>query len=156
MATVPMTRQEALTALAARGILGNAVYLLDVLPLVEMAWSDGEVQGGERAMILAFLDEHLRALDEAAHETVVPRAEALRFVDRYLTERPSDAEFAHLRELLRVVRLSGRDGHQNAQRILDGALAVGGAAGAPANPHRAWDPHELAKLWELEVALQDE
>lgn len=151
-----MTRQAALEALAARGILGNAVCLLDVLPLVELAWSDGEVHGSERAMILAFLDEHLRLLDEAAQATVVPRSEALRFVERYLAERPSDEEFAQLRELLRAVRLAGPGGHQVARRILDGALAVGGVAGAPGNPSRPWDAQELAKLWELEAALQVE
>lgn len=156
MATTPMTTQAALEALAARGILGNAVFLLDVLPLVELAWSDGEVHGSERAMILAFLDEHLRSLDDAAQETVVPRAEALRFVEHYLAERPSEAEFAELRELLRAVRLVGSQGHRNARRILDGALAVGGVAGAPGNPNRPWDAQELAKLWELEAALQVE
>lgn len=154
MATVPMTRHEALAELARRGILGNAVYLLDVLPLVEMAWADGVVQPGERAMILAFLDEHLRQLEAREGGAVVPRADALRFVDRYLTERPPEAELRRLRELLVVVRLAEQGGHERTQRILDGAMAVGGVSGAPANPARAWDERELDKLWELEVALQ--
>jgi hypothetical protein len=154
MASVVRTKHEALGELAKRGIMGNAVYLLDVLPLVEMAWADGVVQPGERAMILAFLDEHLRQMEERNGSQVVPRAEALRFVDRFLTERPPEEELRHLRELFVAVRLSEEGRAERTQRILDGAMAVGGVAGAPSNPARAWDERELDKLWELELALQ--
>jgi len=154
MAHVPMTRSEALTQLAARGIRGPMVYLLDALPLVEMAWADGEVQPAERVMILSFLDQHLAQLDAQAQTTVVPRREALDFITRYLLERPSASEFAALRELMMVVRLTGENAEARAQRILDWASSVAGAAPSPTKPAQSWDKEELVTLWNLEADLR--
>ena len=150
-----MTRLEALTQLEARGIRGPMVYLLDALPLVEMAWADGEVQPPERTMILSFVDQHLTQLDAQAQTTVVPRRQALEFVDRYLTERPTAAEFATLRELMIVMRLTGENTDAQAQRILHWASSVAGAAPSPTKPHQSWDKEELVTLWGLEQSLRD-
>ncbi len=154
MAHVPMTRLEALTQLAARGIRGPMVYLLDALPLVEMAWADGEVQPAERAMILSFVDQHLTQLDAQAQTTVVPRRQALEFINRYLVERPTAAEFSTLRELMMVMRLTGENAEAQGQRILDGASSVAAAAPSPTKPHQSWDKEELVTLWDLEASLR--
>lgn len=154
MAHVPMTRLEALTQLEARGIRGSMVYLLDALPLVEMAWADGEVQPAERAMILSFVDQHLAALERQAAAVVVPRRQALEFINQYLVARPTAAEFATLRELMLVMRLTGENSDAQAQRILDWASSVAGAAPSPTKPLQSWDKEELVTLWSLEHDLR--
>ncbi len=131
------------------------VYLLDALPLVEMAWADGEVQPAERAMIFSFVDQHLAQLEAHAQTTVVPRREALEFINRYLVVRPTSAEFTRLRELLMVVRLTGENAEAKAQRILDWASSVAGAAPSPTKPNQSWDKEELVTLWDLEQSLRD-
>lgn len=153
MATVQPTRSEALAALERRGLTGNLVYLLDVVPLIEMAWADGEVHPSERTLILSFLDQHLSALEHDASGPLVSRVEALRFVDRYLETRPSPEELQALRELMVVVRLPAEADLPQARRILEGALAVGGIATSPAQPNVSWDRREVMTLWSLEDAL---
>lgn len=96
-----LTRDEALAELARRGVRGPEVYLLDVLPLVEMAWSDGTVQDAERVLIEAFLDEHVGALHREAGVTVIGRAEALRFVQRVPQPAPRGAPWSPGHGLLR-------------------------------------------------------
>jgi hypothetical protein len=82
-----LTRDEALAELARRGLKGTDVYLLDVLPLVEMAWSDGTVQDAERQVIYAFLEDHLDTLNREAGVQLVTRPQALRLVQRFLGAR---------------------------------------------------------------------
>lgn len=149
-----MTRSEALSRLVARGVPGPMVYLLDALPLVEMAWADGVVQPAERAMILAFVNQHLALLEAHAGGPVVRRSDALEFINRYLAERPSAETFAELRELMMVVRLTGESDEARAVRILDWVSTVGGAAASPNEPKHAWDKDELLTLWRLEDELR--
>ncbi|MCU0698319.1 MAG: hypothetical protein MUC96_17590 [Myxococcaceae bacterium] len=148
-----LTRDEALAELARRGVRGPEVYLLDVLPLVEMAWSDGTVQDAERVIIEAFLDEHIGALHREAGVTVISRAEALRFVQRFLGSRPTAQEFRELRALLRVVRLSGPQREARAKQILEAVSNVGGIAPSPSEPRTHWDRAEVECMWELESEL---
>ena len=154
MARTTITRAEALKRLARLGISGSDVYLLDVIPLFEMAWADGEVQPSERSMILAFLEDHLARLEAMRQGTLVTRLDALRFVDRFLDQKPPPGLLRELRDLLTVVRLTAPDGSHATQRILDGAMAVGGVAPSPHRPGADWDERELEVLWDIEDSLR--
>lgn len=153
MANASITRSEALARLDRHGISGALIYLLDALPLVEMAWSDGVVQPSERAVILSFLDAHLARLDEQAQHTVVRREDALDFINRFLAQPPDSQTFAELRELLVVVRLTGERGPVRAQRILDAVTEVGAVASSPGKPDQRWDKRELLTMWGLQESL---
>jgi hypothetical protein len=148
-----LSRDEALAELARRGVKGPSVYLLEVLPLIEMAWSDGTVQDAERVLIEAFLDEHLDTLNREAGLTVLGRGEALAFVQRFLAARPTAQEFRELRGLLRVVSLSGPRRELRAKQILEAVSNVGGIAPSPSEPRTHWDRAEVECMWELESAL---
>lgn len=154
MAHVPMTRRDALATLKRHGFGGPLVYLLDVLPLVRMAWADGVVQPSERAEILAFVDEHLGRLDIQAQSTVVPRPVALECINRLLAVRPSEEEFDELLEALVVLRLGGERAGVRTQRILDAVTRVGSAANSPGKPDQSWDKRELITMWALQTALR--
>ncbi len=49
------TREEAIEDLSRFGIKEPYTYLLDIIPLIEMIWADGEAHDSE----LAVLDEYL-------------------------------------------------------------------------------------------------
>lgn len=147
------SRQQALQALRRLGIEGPAVLLLDIVPLVEMAFADGAFQPEERAMVLGFLDEHVERINALAGSAVVSRADGLALLER-LTEPPlSPAQLRELRELMRAVRLSATGSAAQARRILDGAMAVGAAAQSPTAPDQAWDSRELDCMWQLQESL---
>ncbi|MDX2010368.1 MAG: hypothetical protein SFW67_09270 [Myxococcaceae bacterium] len=148
-----LSRDEALSELARRGVRGPAVYLLDVLPLIEMAWSDGTVQDAERVLIDAFLEEHIDALNREAGLVVVGRGHALAFVQRFLASRPTAQEFRELRALLRVLRLSGPQREVRVKQILEAVSNVGGIAPSPSEPRTHWDRAEVECMWELETEL---
>jgi hypothetical protein len=148
-----LTRDEALAELARRGLKGTDVYLLDVLPLVEMAWSDGTVQDAERQVIYAFLEDHLDTLNREAGVQLVTRPQALRLVQRFLGARPTAQEFRELRGLLRVLRLTGPNKELRSKLILEAVSAVGGIAPSPSEPRTNWDRGEVECMWELETAL---
>lgn len=83
-----MTEQELIDALHAMGIGPENHRLVALLPLVQVAWADGEVQHRERMRIL-----------ESAHEFGVT-AGAQSLLESWLTTRPSEAFFADARTLL--------------------------------------------------------
>ena len=56
---VMKARKEALKKLSRYGIEGAYVYLIDVIPLIEMVWADGTAQDSEIAIIDAYLHEQV-------------------------------------------------------------------------------------------------
>jgi hypothetical protein len=47
-------RQRAIDELEQHGIRGPNVYLIDIIPLIEMIWADGRVQEGELEILRTF------------------------------------------------------------------------------------------------------
>jgi hypothetical protein len=41
-----MMRRDAIAELAKHGIKGAQIYLIDLIPLIEMMWADGRIQHG--------------------------------------------------------------------------------------------------------------
>jgi hypothetical protein len=146
-------QREALAELSRRGIEGSDILLLDVLPLIEMAWSDGVVQEAERHVIEAFLEDHVERINEESPTPLLTHVRAQRFVQRFIDHRPTAQEFRELRALLRVLRLSSSDRSLRARRILEGAMSVGGISPSPTRPATTWDSAEVECMWELEEAL---
>ncbi len=87
------TRLSVKSRIEALGFVGQAAQVFDLLPLVHVAWADGDIQAGERATVLSLLQ--LRALGPGEAWTVM---------ETLLEERPSqaylDASLDVLRELL--------------------------------------------------------
>ena len=48
-----------LDRILALGFNGDSARIFDLMPLVHVAWADGKIQKGERAMILGLLDARL-------------------------------------------------------------------------------------------------
>lgn len=149
-----VTRQQVLDTLGAHGIRGAEVYLLDVVPLVELAWSDGVVQPEERAMILSFIENLMVKLRAEAGFNVVSHAQALAFVDRLTTTRPSRLDFSVWLQCLKAVLGLRADGRARLAAIMEGLQAVGGVARSPRDARVAWDEDEVVCFSRLEFALR--
>ena len=60
------TRQEAIEDLSMFGIKEPYTYLLDIIPLVEMIWADGETHESELSILDEYLHKHLQQVNEMA------------------------------------------------------------------------------------------
>ncbi len=95
------------------GFDGDTARVLDVLPLIHVAWADGDVSQSERASILQVLEVRGIAAD----------SEAFTLVETLLEERPSEA---FLSETLHLLRDLGGDRHAS---IIELSMHVASASG---------------------------
>lgn len=124
------TRPEAVERLAHHGITGTDVYLLDLLPLIEMMWADGLVQQPEADLLDAFVVEHVAAINALSGAKILSVDDARRFAQRFLRERPDDGLMEELRSLIPSVRFSSSDQAGNDARrqvIIEWCLDIGAA-----------------------------
>ena len=111
--TETIHREQALEQLRRHGIDGAEVYLIDIIPLIEMTWADGMVQIDEILVLDEYLRRHLDHLNRlAGYEIITPDA-AYAFLRRFLEYRPDPALLRTLRELIPSVRLTTSDPETN-------------------------------------------
>ena len=112
-AAPPIDRVRALAVLRKHGISGVDVYLIDLMPLIEMVWADGKAQESELSIFETYLHKHVTTLNRAAGHRMLTVEAARSFVRRFLVERPSPELLGELRSLVSAVRLSNSDSQQN-------------------------------------------
>ena len=126
-----LTRQEALEELGRYGIHGTQVYLIDLVPMIEMMWADELIQDIEIAILDHYVKHHVERINSAAEYPVLTANEARAFVTKFIKERP-DPEYLHaLRLLIVPIRLSSPDPEENRairEFILSGCLDIGSGA----------------------------
>lgn len=118
-----LSRKEALAVLRRHGIHGPHVYLIDLIPLVEMIWADGKAQESEVEIFEGYLERHVGSINTLAGHTVLTSATAREFVVRFLRERPDPDLLRSLRSLVAAVRLSSSDAEHN-ERLRSSLLAT--------------------------------
>ncbi len=122
-----MTRQEALDRLRDYGIQGENVYLIDLIPLVEMIWSDGQAQASEISIFKDYLIKHVNHLNSIAGYKMMTIEKAERFLQGFLNDRPSEKLLHTLRSLIPPLRLSSSDDDANQDlrtSVLQGCLDI--------------------------------
>ncbi|MCY7408200.1 MAG: hypothetical protein LH631_12730 [Alkalinema sp. CAN_BIN05] len=136
-----MTRQEALDRLRDFGIQGEDVYLIDLIPLVEMIWSDGQAQASEIGIFKDYLIKHVNNVNTIAGYKMLTIEKAERFLQRFLTGRPSEKLLHTLRSLIPPLRLSSSDNDANQilrTSMLQGCLDIA-ASSVTEDPHQAME-----------------
>ncbi|MBL8918762.1 MAG: hypothetical protein JNJ54_07895 [Myxococcaceae bacterium] len=154
MGSALISRQQLLDTLSAHGIRGPEVYLLDAVPLIELAWSDGVVQPQERVLILSFVEHLMVKLRAEAGFDVISHAQALAFVNRLTTTRPGRLEFTVWLQCLKTLLRAQPQGRARHAAIMEGLNAIGGVAPSPTNESVLWDENEVGCLSRLEFDLR--
>lgn len=153
----PPTRAEALDRLARFGIRGAEVYLVDLVPLLEMVWADGDAQPEEVEALHDFVARHVRRLNELAGYTMLKEADGRAFVQRFLRRRPDPALLAELREMVAPLRLSSSSEAENqALRscLLASCLDIAARSGPPGGGVRRITAPERATFFEILDSLE--
>ena len=125
-----LSRPEAVDRLAQHGIEAPDIYLLDLLPLIEMIWADGLLQSPEMTLLDEFVADHVTAINQLSGAEILSVAHARRFAWRFLKERPDQRLMAELRSLIPPIRLSSSDADGNDARrraIIEWCLDIGSA-----------------------------
>jgi hypothetical protein len=92
------TRAEAADELEKYGIEGSFLYLVDIIPLIEMIWADGNAQDSEIEIFDHYLEKHVKWVNAHANFQALTFKDAKAFADNFLKKRPSP-------ELLKTLRL---------------------------------------------------
>jgi hypothetical protein len=132
-----MTRQEALAELGRYGIHGSYIYLIDVVPLIEMIWADGKIQDIEVAVFNYYLSQHIENINGVAGYPVLTLEEAQTFISIFLEERPNPEYLRALRGLIPAIRLSSPQADENKatwEFIISGCLDIASSA-VPSYPY---------------------
>lgn len=156
-----ITREDALAVLETQyGIRGHEVYLLELIPLIEMVWADGYNQQAEVGLVYEFALRRLAELDREAYGLdVLTAGQVNAFVERFLSKRPNPAMLRELRQLAIPVIFDHSDPRVNNKRrrmILEYCLDIGAAAvdRYPYDAHERFSAPEKALFLDLVDALQ--
>jgi len=118
-----ISRRDALNALRRYGIVGEQVYLIDLLPLIEIMWADGRTQKGEIAVLENYIERHVEYVNRHAGCQVLSFQMAKTFAEQFIKERPSPDLMKTLRDFIKPVRLSGADRQDN-ERLRSSLLSA--------------------------------
>jgi hypothetical protein len=127
----------------ALGLSGDSVRILDVLPLVHVAWADGKVQKGERAAVLAILERR----------GIPPGSDACLLVEGLLERRPSESFFGESLALIR--ELAARSSETTAD-LVDLCARVAESSGGLFGFGGKTSEDERALIGEVAKALGEE
>ena len=117
------SREEIIERLSSMGITGKDVYFIDYIPLIEMIWADGMAQKGEIDILIDFLKSHVQHLNQIAGYKAFKLKDAVKFVSRFLTKRPSPEILKTLRNLA-ACSVSYREDHRKRELFKDSLLAI--------------------------------
>ena len=151
-------RADAVAELRRFGIRGANVYLIDLIPLIEMIWADGEVQSAELSHLETFVRRHVERVNAMANQQVLTYPAAYQFLSRYLEERPDPELMKTLRSFVAPVRLSTSDPDYNddTRRCLLGAcvdIAASAAIESPLETGERFDADEKRTYFEIIESL---
>jgi hypothetical protein len=125
------------------GFTGDSVRVLDLLPLVHVAWADGRVQRAERAAVLAVVESRGIAAD----------SDACLLIETLLEQRPSET---FLGESLALVRdLAATTGAPTAD-VVDLCAKVAEASGGLLGLGKRVGAEERALMDQVATALGPE
>ncbi|MCA9540024.1 MAG: hypothetical protein KC620_14100, partial [Myxococcales bacterium] len=139
-----VTDEALLARLAEIGITAETVPVLHLMPLLQVAWADGEIQPDERDLLL-----------EAAHATGVNEGPAREALDAMLKTCPSAEHFAAALDFIRLMlaALPGDKADAARGNLEDLALRIADASGGIFGMFRKIDADERTALHEIAVKL---
>jgi len=151
-------RQYAIEELRKFGIKGPHVYLIDIIPLVEMIWADGRVQQGETDILYDYMEKHVNHINELAGCEILSSENAKRFVSVFLKKRPHEDLLKTLRSFIEPVRLSSSDTklcNHSKESLLAACLDIAASAVTeyPYKLNERFNPQEKLCYFEIMESL---
>lgn len=122
---------DAVRRLARFNITEEQIYLIDLVPLVEMAWADGRIQHSEIEILHEYLKDHVKAINRLAGCRVLTVEDAIDFVADLLNKRPEKAFVNEVEKIIaeyRVGSKSAEDANETKKLILNGCLDIAASA----------------------------
>jgi hypothetical protein len=155
-----MGREERLHILDREfGIRGEAIYLLDVIALIEMAWAHTRPGPPEYRLIYEYALRRVAEIDNETEGTYTMNPSQVNaFVQRYLNGRHPSGHLRRIRELAAPLMFNQSDTATNArqrQRLLDYCLDVGAASVGhyPYEAHERFGPEKKMLFREIAYSL---
>jgi hypothetical protein len=151
---------EAIEELKRFGITGAQIYLIDLIPLIEMIWADGKTQGAEISLLADYLKAHVERINHLADYPALDLEEAKAFVTKFLKHRPDPQLLAALRSLIAPVRLQSSDpvacDHLR-ESLLAACLDIASSSVTqyPYGLHDRFTPQEKRCFFEILQSLSD-
>jgi len=124
----PLSRQETIQELTHFGIRGKFVYLIEVIPLIEIIWADGKAQSGEIAVLEEFLETLVRRVNAAAGQDLFTVDEARTFAHKFLTTRPDPELLKSLRTLAIAISTTSAARQDTKTSILEACIDIGASS----------------------------
>lgn len=132
------------------------IYLLDLVPLIEVVWADGENQESEMAIVKEITQKHVAELSQLADGVEILSAQDVTdFLEKFLHNPPPAGMLKELREI--AIQWWNETGqtHKKAEAIIDYCLDIAAACVAT-YPYRFNErimEQEKALIKEIAVAL---
>ena len=142
--------------LSRNNLSSGCVYLLELIPLIEMIWADGKTQSQEITILQQFTVKHLSRLSkEAEGMEVVSVDEANKFIDRFLLHRPEPQLIADLKDLA-VRRMQKKGDKEKNQLVIEHCIDIAAACvfEYPYHPSERIRKEEKNLIKDIIVALQ--
>jgi hypothetical protein len=151
---------EAIEKLENYGITGAQVYLIDLIPLIEMIWADGKAQDAEVSLLADYLKNHVEHINDMAGYKALHLDEAKIFATRFLENRPDPQLMATLRSFIAPVRLKSSDQDRSAElkeSLLAACLDIASSSviDYPYGLHERFTPEEKRCFFEILKSLSD-
>lgn len=102
-------REHAIQDLKAYGIRNEELYLIDIIPLIEMIWADGMAQKCEVDILHDYVEKSLKRINAMAGHEIISKKQAAKFIDRFLENRPSPKLLEILRAFVSPIYFSSTD-----------------------------------------------
>ena len=100
-------------------------YFLNLIPLIEVMWADGQNQDAELALLYKYTIEHIAHLDRSSGSTMITVDDANDFLDRFAHQKPPAELLQRLREL--VVHALHKDKADGYETIMEYCLDIAAA-----------------------------
>ncbi len=103
------TREEAIQDLSLFGIKDPYTYLIDIIPLIEMIWADGEAHESELAILDEYLHKRVQQINEMAGYAAIDFQGAQAFAYQFIRQKPLPEFLRTLRSLVGPIIMSSSD-----------------------------------------------
>ncbi len=114
------------------GLEEYEIYLIDLFPLIEMIWMDGEAQQCETTLATKYCLNRIAELESQSNgESPLSIEQANTFLDKYLSQKPDSELLKTIRSYIKPIHLNHSDPTINDERkqdILDYCVDIAAAA----------------------------